>query len=179
MDQLKQFIEDPKFVKWVFNPNEELESHFSDFFTKHPEQKKKYLQIKKELRLLSITEKEISYSKGAEIFKSISDQINSSKINKKEIRNYRFLMRYAAIALVFFAIGSLFVYFSKGNKTNLQFAEEIFLKNAQTYPVIYFSDGSKKEIKSDKKYIDLSLTGKLVIGKDTISQKEISGNIQN
>lgn len=179
MDQLKQLIEDSNFIKWVFKPDAESEEHFSAFFKEHPELEKKYLQIKKELRLISITEKEISYEKGAEIFKAITNQINSSTTRKNSIRKIQGLLRYAAIAVIFFAIGSLFFYFPSRNKTDFKFAEEVFLKNAQTSPVIYFADGSKREIKSAEKYIDLSLNDKLVIGNDTINRNNHSNNTQN
>lgn len=175
MEQLQQYLEDPKFIKWVFAPDEESEKYFSELFIRFPEKKKKYLQLKKELSLLSITEKEISFAKGSELFQSITEQINASKIKKNKISNYQILMRYAAVALLFFAIGSLLFYFPSRNKTDLRFAEEIYLRNAQSFPVIYFADGSKKEVKSNKKFIDLSIPGKLVIGTDTIRQKEISG----
>ena len=178
MEQLQQYLEDPKFIKWVFAPDEESEKHFADLFNRFPEKKNKYLQVKKELSLLSITEKEISFAKGSELFQSITGQIRASEIRKNKIGNYRILMRYAAIALLFFSIGSLLFYIPSKNRTDLKIAEEIYLTNAQSFPVLYFADGSKKEIKSDKKFIDLSFPGKLIIGTDTVRQKEISGNIQ-
>ena len=173
MDQLKQFIEDPIFIKWVFNPDPESEKYFKDFFGKHPGQMQRYLQLKKELRLLSITEKQLPFTKGAEMFKAISDQVNAFE-NRKKIRNYQFILKYAAVALLFFIAGSLLFYLPSKNKTDLRFTEEIFLKNAQNYPVMYLADGSKTEIKSAEKYLDLSLPGKIVIGTDTIKQHTVS-----
>ena len=98
------------------NPIQNRKNIFPIFFKENPELEKKYLQVKKELKLLSITEKEISYAKGSEIFKAISDQINSTKINKKRNLNYQILLRYAAIALVFFAVGALLFLFSIGEQ---------------------------------------------------------------
>lgn len=177
MDHLEKYIENQKFLEWVFNPNSKLEKHFSDFFKEHPDEEKKYRQIRKELRLLSIEDHEISYAKGTEIFQSISNKISATKKQRKlPVHVLQMFIRYAAIAIIFFAIGSLFIYFPMRNKTDLKFAEELFLKNAQTLPTLYLTDGSKREVTSENKFIDLSLTNRIVVGNDTINYRGNPGN---
>jgi ferric-dicitrate binding protein FerR (iron transport regulator) len=170
MDHWKKYIENPKFLRWVFESDAALERDFSDFFKAHPEEEKEYRQVRKELRLLSITDHEISWQRGRELFQSISGQIRSSE-ERRKIVPFRLgtFMRYAAVAVIFFAIGALFIYFPARDKTNLKVTEELFLKEARIFPTLYFADGSKIEIASGNRFIDLSIGNKLVVGDDTIS----------
>lgn len=170
MDHWKKYIENPKFLRWVFEPDDALEKDFSGFFEAHPEEEKEYRQVRKELRLLSITDHEISWQKGRELFQSISGQIRSSeKLRKTVAYRLNLFARYAAVAVIFFVIGALFIYFPVRDKTNLKVTEELFLKEAGTFPTLYFSDGSKIEIASGNRFIDLSIGNKLVVGDDTVS----------
>ncbi|MGV8091772.1 MAG: FecR family protein [Mangrovibacterium sp.] len=150
MDQLEFYIEDPVFIKWVFHPDEETESYFRDFILKNPDQEKELHQLRKELRLFAIKKgNEITYIQGQRIFQAIS-----GKISKRKSLKLKHLVHYAAVAVIFFAIGSLVVYLMSGNKTDLRFTEELFLKNARHYPVLYHASGTEKEIKSGE--LDLS-----------------------
>ncbi len=124
MDHWKKYIENPKFLRWVFESDAALERDFSDFFKAHPEEEKEYRQVRKELRLLSVTDHEISWQRGRELFQSISGQIRSSE-ERRKIVPFRLgtFMRYAAVAVIFFAIGALFIYFPVRDKTNLKVTE--------------------------------------------------------
>lgn len=169
MDHWKKYIENPEFLRWVFESDPALEKDFSDFFRAHPEEEKAYRQARKELRLLSIADHEISYKKGHALFQSITGQIRSSEKRGKTVA-YRLnlSMRYAAVAVIFFAIGALFIYFPVQDKTNLKVTEEMFLKEARTFPTLYFTDGSKIEVASGNRFVDLSVGNRVVVGGDTI-----------
>ena len=180
MDQWEDYIENPEFVRWVFKPDEEINKYFEDFFISHPELKEKYLGIKKELQLLSMTpDQKITYERGAQLFQNITNKINIKKQETK-FRHLRIFMRYAAIALFFLLIGSGSMYFISRNHAGSILSENLFLKSALYYPVIYFPDGTKKEIASKEKLIDLSLYGKIVLGTDTVKKENpIKGNQQS
>ncbi len=174
MNKWEDYIEDQKFVKWVFEPDENINRYFEDYLRNHPEQKEELFRAKEELHLLSISNPKISFEKGLQLYQSIMNQVSVKDKRTFRIRRMGVFMRYAAIAILFLAIGSMLVYFPTRGRMDLKLAEELFLRDAQYYPVLYFEDGSKQEVLSENKYIDLSVPGKLIIGNDTLSQNNVT-----
>jgi len=171
MDHLEDYIENREFVRWVFEPDDEINTYFDNFFQAHPELKEEFIRHKKELQLLSMSDHRISVERGVGLYQTIISKINV--VGKKEDqRRYagQFLW-YAAVVMVSLLIGSGWFYFAS-SKNNLMFSEDLFLKSALYYPVIYFPDGSKNEITAEEKLVDLSLKGKIILGTDTI-EKEV------
>ncbi len=173
MNRLEDYIEDKRFIKWVFDPDEETNRYFEDYLKEHPGQSEKILGMKKELRLLSMPESKISFGRGMQLFQSILFRLHAVKKREARVRYLETFFRYAAVALVFLVIGSVLVYYHPArNRIDMRLTEDLLLKNAWDCPVLYFADGSKKEITSQKRLIDLSQPGKCVIGNDTIVQKD-------
>lgn len=172
MNRLEDYIEDKRFIKWVFDPDEEANRYYEDYLNKYPEQKEEIFRMKKELRLLSMSDTKISFGRGMQLFQSILPRIYVVRKREAKRRYLVTFLRYAAVALVFLVIGSvLMYYYPVRNRIDMKLTEDLLLKNAWDHPVLYFADGSKKEVTSEKKFVDFSLPGKFIIGSDTLQQK--------
>jgi ferric-dicitrate binding protein FerR (iron transport regulator) len=103
-------IENKKFIKWVFNQDDKTELYFQNYFRKFPEKKDEILKLKDELLQLQFSSK--TAPKGLEniIYNRIISDINKVDNRRRFLQGASGFAKYAAIAIVFFALGALFFY---------------------------------------------------------------------
>ncbi|MGV8090636.1 MAG: FecR family protein [Mangrovibacterium sp.] len=167
MDDGKKYIEDRKFLKWVFDPDPETEKYYTDYLEAHPEEKDEILLAKKELSLLTVRNRKSERGKKEIIYYRLLKEMQKENLSRSFRMRYGFV-RYAAVALLFFAIGSLFMDQLRRNQKSTTVEESLLVKSAALNTMVYLADGSQREIGCSKAIIDFSFPGYLIINSDSI-----------
>lgn len=179
MANLKDYIEDRKFVNWALEPDAETEAYFLNYLNEHPDEKAGLLKARGELKLLAVDQKTISADRKSTIYKQITSY-NTFKQASRTILVFRRTLPYAAVAILFFALGILAMNQLKENYP-VTIPESLLVKSAALNTMVYLADGSKKEVGNAKTLIDFSQKGVLLVGTDTIqlteTERENSSNM--
>ncbi|MGD9929225.1 MAG: FecR family protein [Mangrovibacterium sp.] len=168
MADLEKYIEDKRFLKWVFEPDTETENYYAAYLKAHPEEKVKLLNAKKELSLLAVKNVKPGTATKERIYHEITAARPTGRTGRLVRFNLAVWARYAAIAILFFAIGSLFMYEFGRNTGTMPVAESLLVKSASQNTMVYLADGSQREIGHAQTVIDFSHSGHLVVENDTI-----------
>lgn len=129
------YIENKKFIKWVFNPDKKTENYFENYFETFPEKKNEIIELKEELLQLKFSDKPVQKGLKNEIYNRILIDLNKLEKKRHFVRKLSGFAKYAAIAIIFFAFGALLFYkkdvvnpqFYSQNLREPQFGEEALL----------------------------------------------------
>lgn len=110
MEILSKYIEDKRFVQWVFNPTNELEKWWEAFETDNPKEKQNIRLARNVLLKLETDNKNLSEEDKILIFSRILKQIEEQQGTQKRNIFFVGMLKYAAVAILFFAIGALLFY---------------------------------------------------------------------
>ncbi|NLZ46180.1 MAG: DUF4974 domain-containing protein [Clostridiales bacterium] len=119
MKNICKYLEDPRFIQWVFSPEDELNEWWETFQTNNPLEKENILLAHGILHKFRTTDKVLSEDEKIILFAQILHQIEARQEAKNTRRVFTGLMKYAAVAILFFAIGALLFY--QKNNFNPQF----------------------------------------------------------
>lgn len=169
MEQLSKYIENKKFILWVFEPNLELETWWNQFETNHPEEKKNILLARKVLQKFRTINKKLTEEEKILLFSRVLNQVEEKQHSGNSRRLITGVIRYAAVALLFFAIGSLLFY--KQNQFNPQFlAQKLAEPVPENTAKLIRANGENILLKADKSVLQYQSNGSLVVNNDTISK---------
>ena len=132
MEYISKYLEDKRFIQWVYNPNDELEQWWESFSTDYPQEKQNIQLARNILLKLKTKNNELAEEEKILIFSKILKQIEDKSQQKKSSRKIVSLLKYAAVAILFFSVGALLFY----------------QKNDQAFP--YYSDVVSGEITGDE-----------------------------
>lgn len=169
MDYPEKYIEDKKFIKWVFKPNDKIEKFYQQYMEEHPEERSKLLKLKEDLRKLAFTNKDYVPGTPDKIYRKILvDIIGMEKRNKWRNR-FVSSLKYAAVAMLLVA-GSFMVYLFGFQPRGLyKFSEELLLIGTVGEPRLYLADGSSITVNGPDYFVDYSNKNMIVVGNDTIN----------
>jgi len=173
MEQLSKYIEDKNFILWVFEPNEELELWWSQFENNHPEEKRNIQLARKVLLKFRTTNKTLTENEKIVLFSRVLQQVEESQYTRKTRRLVFGLLKYAAVALLFFSIGALLFY--KQNQFNPQFLTQKLAEPApENVAKLIRANGQDILLKENKSILHYQADGKLVVNNDTICSDKVS-----
>lgn len=119
MENISKYLDDKRFILWVFSPENELNEWWQTFEAANPKERQNILLAKRILQKLHTKDKELSEDEKIILFSQILKQVENRLENRK-VRSYiANFMKYAAVALLFFSIGALLFY--RQNNFNPQF----------------------------------------------------------
>jgi hypothetical protein len=110
MEKISQFLGDQQFINWIFNPTPELESRWQKFQEDHPDEKDNLFLAKEVLQKFRTVDRQLSEQDRIILFAQIVDKIKKKQQSEVKYRRLFVITRYAAVALLFFTIGSLLFY---------------------------------------------------------------------
>ncbi|MCG6187283.1 FecR family protein [Maribellus maritimus] len=171
MKKFLSYFENQKFVKWVFNPNEELDYYWEEFIRKNPKEKDQIQQSR--IVLLSLKSKKTKDLKDIphELFSKISNNIHQKKKQFTTVRVIFGVLRYSAVAVLFFTLGIVFYTYRKPVSyldVYKQNTEMQSVGNAQ----LILGNGENVQIPEKESEIVYQPNGKIVINKkDTVVSK--------
>jgi transmembrane sensor len=168
MDNLEKQIEDPRFIEWVFRTTPETDAYYIRYMEEHPDEKNELLKLRKELSLLSFPPEVISAERNDLIFKTTLTSILQSRKQKSVVKFPVSLLKYAAIAVLIFAVSTLVFISQNRNTIDLKLTEDLFLKNANQNPTLFLADGSRYPISGNEVLLDFSVQDKIQANGESI-----------
>ena len=172
MEQLSKYIENKNFIHWVFEPDEELAAWWSQFENDHPEEKRNLGLARSVLLKFRTTNKKLSEDEKIILFSRVLRQIEERQRKGKSRHLFTGLLKYAAVALLFFSIGALLFY--KQNPPNLHFLTQRLSEPVPEYTArLIRANGENILLREKKSVLQYKANGKLIVNSDTI-KSEIS-----
>lgn len=167
VENLSKYIENKNFILWVFQPNAELELWWNRFETDHPEEKRNIVMARKVLMHFRTNNQHLTEEEKIYLFSGVLKQIEEKQKTRKAKVISISVLRYAAVALLFFTIGAMLFY--KKDRFNPQFigqktAEPILLGTAK----LIRANGEDIYLNQEKSVLKYQQDGKLVVNNDTI-----------
>ncbi|MDO9615079.1 MAG: FecR domain-containing protein, partial [Bacteroidota bacterium] len=166
-------IENPLFYKWVYHPSQEIDSWWNTYLKMNPAEANQILQFKRSFIALDFPQEKLTDIEKKELAKRIIHRLQS--IEKKKRRS-QFLIgftRYAAIAILFFSIGGVFVYLQMGKHNNEWYVEETRIPSQLEGPVLILPEGESIALNKTESSLDYSNPDQLVLNNESVIQ---SGN---
>ncbi len=171
MEHLSKYFENKKFFLWVFHPNNELEAWWTQFETDHPEEKRNILLARKVLLKFRTTDKELTEEQKILLFSRILKQVEEKQYSGKTRKMVIGLLKYAAVALLFFSIGALLFY--KQNQFNPEFyAQKLIETVPENSAKLIRANGEDILLTENKSILKYQADGKLVLNNDTLSEDQ-------
>ncbi len=165
----QKFIENPQFLQWVFKTNPLVETYWEHYIRENPEERDQLLELKERLIELRFSNEILDKSEKDELKTQITKRLNQELKGNKRRLILNTLMKYAAVALIFAAIGGLVVYFTM-DKVNIyqEFASQtIQIPNSVQGPVLITSTGQNVSLKKSCSTVDYSKKGMVVLNNDS------------
>jgi transmembrane sensor len=119
MERISKYLEDKRFIQWVFSPGNEMNEWWQTFETDNPKEKQNILLAKRILQTLHTKDKELSEDEKILLFSQILKQVETRQQKSKTRKILVGFLKYAAVAILFFSIGALLFY--QKNNFNPQF----------------------------------------------------------
>jgi len=176
MDNLEKYIEDPQFIEWVFRSTPETDAHYVCYMEEHPDEKTDLLKLRKELRLLSFPPEVISAERNDLLFKTTLTSILQSRKQKPVAKFPTSVFKYAAVAILVFAVGTLVFISQTRNTIDLKLTEDLFLKNANQNPTLFLADGLRCPISGNEVQLDFSVLGQITANGEVIKTNQITNH---
>ena len=168
----QRFIENPEFLRWIFNTNPAIETYWEQYILEHPEEKSQLLELKMRLTELQFSNEELDLSEKEELGNRIIRKLNRS-LKQNKLRSITIsVMRYAAVALIFAGIGGLVVYMKMGNELVYQeFArQKVEVPSSTQGPLLITSNGQSVNLIKSNSTVDYSRIGAIVLNNDSVLQ---------
>ena len=110
MENISKYLEDKRFISWIFNSNDELEKWWKSYETGHPNEKQNIQLARKILYNIKTTDKQLSDEEKILLFSGILKQVEEQQNAKRKFKRLTGILKYAAVAILFFAVGALLFY---------------------------------------------------------------------
>ena len=179
MEKIRKYIDDVLFVRWVYEPNDDLDAYWNLYLKNHPDEKNTLLSLKKELQSFKIINQKLTEGRKKDLSNRIVEKIQQRQRVKRLESIGKYLLKYAAIAFLFSVIGGTLVYFNPKQESIFENARYFDIPGMKGNPTLLLSDGSKINLESSQPEIKFIPGNKVVINKDSIVALPESTRIPN
>jgi transmembrane sensor len=168
MDIYEKLIENPLFFKWIYHPSPEIDSWWKTYLEINSSDADRILEFKQRFRALGYSVEKLTELEKREVAKRIIQGLES--LDKKKKRNQFMigLFKYAAIAILFFSIGGIFVYFQMEKRSNEMYAEETRIPSQLEGPVLILPEGKSIPLKKAESSLDYTNPNQLVLNNESV-----------
>ncbi len=171
MENSSKYLENKKFIQWVYNPNDELENWWQTFAAENKNEKETIQQARKLLNILKTRDKRLSEEEKILLFSNILKQIEEKQESGKKRLILISLLKYAAVAVVFFAIGAL-LFYQQNNINQQLYSGQLDEPASGNETRLIRSNGENIVMDEQKSVIEYSPNGQVAINKNIVK----SGN---
>ena len=168
MTKRKDIFINPLYIKWIFNPTIELDLYWDDYFSKHPEEAPRILELKSKLRNVRIINENLSEGEKIKLAYEISKKLDREDARVKLRGRFVNFMRYAAIAVVFFSIGAIVVYLNTKKDNLIDYLSKIETPASVTSPVLIISDGESVQLNNGESTVNYRNPGEIILNEKKI-----------
>ena len=110
MSKYIDYINDPYFMKWIFQPDEATEQYWTDYLLKHPDEENDIKELKDQLSGLKLKNKVLDIREKQNLLRNILESKGKQIGQRSSKQLWTRLARYAAVALLFLLLGNLSTY---------------------------------------------------------------------
>jgi len=167
MENLSKYIDNKNFIQWVFNPNEELEFWWNQFGLEHPEEKRNIELARNILLKFRTKDKELTEKEKIRLFSGILNKIEQNQRTQKSTIVILGLLKYVAVALVFFSIGAL-LFYQKDQISPAFFAYSFNDQTSTDQAKLIRPNGETIVLKGNRAVLKYQKTGELLVNNDTL-----------
>lgn len=167
MEILSKYIEDKRFIQWVFNPTNELEKWWEAFETDNPKEKQNIRLARNVLLKLKTNNKNLSEEDKILIFSRILKQIEEQQGTHKRNRFLMGMLKYAAVAIMFFAIGAL-LFYERDNFNPQFYSQNMAEPIADNEAKLIRPDGENILLEEKKTVIEYTQTGQVKVNNNLL-----------
>lgn len=159
---MKKYLNNPKFINWVYNPNKESNTYMKLYLLKHPEEEVLVNELKdiligiKQESAISIPDcKE-------EVFEAIMARISEQSKNKKKGPNISRLYNYAAVFFIAIGLGSFLFLNSRAHFSHAINTETVQMDTVSSTQLIL---GNKKAvvINTKESQVEYKTDGNIIV----------------
>ena len=162
-----RFLEDPKFIEWIYYPTSELDEYWKNYQETNIEQQAALRKSIELCKILCSNDKTLSSKEKHEILVNVLNRYNRNT-KKISLMSFKTIAKYAAVALVFFSLGYFFFY--KSNLAREQIlAESEYVPENNSDARLILSDGKNIKIESKESAVNY-FADKIVVDDDTIQE---------
>jgi len=173
MERISKYLEDKRFIQWVFSPGNELDEWWKSFEASNPKEKENIQLARRILQKLHTTDKELSEDEKIMLFTQILKQVEKQQERRKVRKIIGSFLKYAAVAVLFFFIGALMFY--RQNNFNPQFqTQEITEPIHSDEARLIRPDGENIILSEENSRIEHKQDGQVVVNNNIIESSASS-----
>jgi hypothetical protein len=158
----------PLYIKWIFNPTTELDLYWDNYFEKHPDEAPHLLELKSKLRIIRLTNENLSEEEKIKLAYEISRKLDREDVKVKYISRLVNLMKYAAIAILFFSMGAVVVYFNVKEDSPFDYVSKFEIPASSNSPVLIISDEESIALNRGESTLDYRNSGEIILNEGRV-----------
>lgn len=168
MINYEDIIENPLFFKWIFNPTPELDFYWEDYIERNLKDAPLVLELKSKLVSVNVEDNKLSEVEKLKLAYDISKKLDVEDKRNRRNRLVVNLMKYAAIAVLFFFIGATIVYLNIEEEDLGQYISQMKPPSATKGPVLILPEGRNVAINNGESTLDYRSQGEITINNDSV-----------
>ncbi|MGV8094551.1 MAG: FecR family protein [Mangrovibacterium sp.] len=171
MNIYERLIENPLFFKWIYHSSVEIEDYWDSYMKLNPQEAAHIINFKKEFEKLRYTTERLSEQEKKDLAFRILHRLGVVDRQRRQHRIYLGLARYAAVAILFFAVGGFLVYMQMSQKKPGFFSQNFEIPAYTDEPVLILDNQDKIRLKEKESDLDYSSGDVIKLnGNDLINQ---------
>lgn len=166
----QKFIEDPKFLQWIFHNNLLVNQYWEQYLLEHPEEEAQIIELKTRLSELKYSDETMLQFEKEQIAQQVISRINLDLEKNKRQSIFVSFMKYAAVAVAFAVIGGLAVYLNSDNNSIYQqlAGQMVQIPSEGQGPLLITSTGENVDLKKSNSSVDYTRNGAIVLNSDSV-----------
>ncbi len=174
MENLIKYLDDPKFIKWVVNPDNELNIWWQNYQAANPGEKQKIKLAKKIIQKLQTNDKILSEKGKTLLFNGIMANVERHEHLRKLTRFTVGFLKYAVIAFLFFSLGVI-LFHKKENYKPYFTTENVPEPMQANEAMLIRSDGVSILLTDKKSVIEHREDGNVLVNNRIIEESRSTG----
>lgn len=167
MENISKYLDDKRFIRWIFNSDDELEKWWKTYETDHLEEKQN-IQLARNILLKLVTaDKNLSEEEKIMMFSRILKQIEEKQKSRKTIRLFTGLLKYAAVAILFFSIGVI-LFYQQPNYSPQFYSHNLAEPTAYNEAKLIRPDGENILLEDKKSVIEYTESGQVKVNNNVL-----------
>jgi len=168
MSKHKDIFINPLYIRWIFNPTTELDLYWDNYFEKHPKEAPHLLKLKSKLRNIRLVNENLSEEEKIKLAYEISRKLDREDIKTKFRNQIVNLMKYAAVAVLFFSIGAIVVYMNAKKDNLAEYISKMESPLSVKSPVLILPEGQSVALNNGESTLDYRNPGEIILNKDSV-----------
>lgn len=168
MTRQKDIFINPFYIRWVFNPTLELDLYWENYFIEHPEEAPHLFELKSKLSNIRLVNEKLSEEEKIKLAYEISRKLDREDARTKFRNRFVKLMKYAAVAVLFFSIGAIVVYINTEKNNLAEYMSKMESPLSAKNPVLILPEGQSVALKNGESTLDYRNQGEIILNEDSI-----------